>query len=440
VVTEAARAINDDGSIRLGLPPLAALLGTGKAVGEPLVRRAISANLKVGDTASVARLAAFAKNADHPEALRVEAIAALGVWAAPSPLDRVDGYHLDPAVQGGNRDVGAARDALLPLLTASAAAGPDVKVALAEAAGRLQLAEAEPVLMGQLRSDPSADVRVASLEALQAIGGGSMAEAMKVAVADTDPEVRRAALALLPTLNMSAAAKADNLATVIRNGTVEDKQAGLEVLGTLKSLEAQQVLGSFLDELEKGTVPVAAQLDLVDAVQASGAPALTSRLEAYQKARGADSLLTAFRPALLAGGNPNAGRTLFLEQPAAQCSRCHSLRGGGSDVGPTLNQVGVRLSSEQILQSLLEPSAVVAPGYGIVTLTLKSGDKVSGMLKRDTETAVVLSVGDPPVERTIARSEIVSRTDPISAMPPMGAILKPREIRDIVAFLGTLKY
>src|SRR4029078_3714753 len=46
IVTEAARAINDDGGIDGALPALAAAL-EGKVAKEPFVRRAINANLRV---------------------------------------------------------------------------------------------------------------------------------------------------------------------------------------------------------------------------------------------------------------------------------------------------------------------------------------------------------------------------------------------------------
>ncbi len=39
---------------------------------------------------------------------------------------------------------------------------------------------------------------------------------------------------------------------------------------------------------------------------------------------------------------------------------------------------------------------------------------------------------------TIPRSEIASHTDAVSIMPPMGAILQRREVRDLVAYLETL--
>jgi putative membrane-bound dehydrogenase-like protein len=440
VVTEAARAINDDGSIAPALPALAALLGTPKASGDPLVRRAISASLKVADAASLARVAAYAGEASHPEAMRVEAIETLGVWAAPSPMDRVDGFYLDAGVQNATRDAEAARAALLPLITSAGSnASPAVKIALAVAAGQLELEAAAPTLLAQLKSDPSPEVRIASLRALQAVHADTIQQAMDLAVADARPEVRRAALELLPSLDLSDAARADHLKAVIAGGNVEDQQAGYQVLGTLKSPEAASVLGGFLDDLAAGRVPPAAQLDLVDAAQTNGAPELTAKLEAYQKAKGADSLLAAFRPALLAGGSAYKGRGVFFDHPAAQCTRCHSLRAGGSDVGPNLGTVGARLSTEQILQSLLEPSAEIAPGFGTVGVTLRDGSRVDGQLKEETPQELVLVTGTPAAERRIPKAQIASRTDPVSPMPPMGALLKPREIRDLVAFLSSLR-
>ncbi len=81
--------------------------------------------------------------------MRVEAVAAMGVWPDPSPMDRVDGIYLG---QAKPRDAAAAQAALLRLMQASAMENaPAMKVALAEAAGRLGVQGAAPVLLAQLR-------------------------------------------------------------------------------------------------------------------------------------------------------------------------------------------------------------------------------------------------------------------------------------------------
>ena len=50
VVTEAARAVNDDGGIEAALPALARALDERRFTSEPLLRRAINANLRLGTT------------------------------------------------------------------------------------------------------------------------------------------------------------------------------------------------------------------------------------------------------------------------------------------------------------------------------------------------------------------------------------------------------
>ena len=40
---------------------------------------------------------------------------------------------------------------------------------------------------------------------------------------------------------------------------------------------------------------------------------------------------------------------------------------------------------------------------------------------------------------TVAKSEIEERTPPTSAMPEMGRVLSPREMRDLIEYLMSLK-
>jgi putative heme-binding domain-containing protein len=282
-------------------------------------------------------------------------------------------------------------------------------------------------------------VRAAALRALNALKPANMSEVMKVAFADKDASVRREALRILPSLPLTNAAKLEHLASVARSGTVEDQQTAIEVIGGMKTPAAVKLLGSMLDDLAAGTIAPEVQIDLVDAVQASGSGPLQARLDAYRKTRNAATLTMAFRDALLRGGDSQRGREVFTNHPAAACTRCHTLRGRGTDVGPNLTNVGATLTREQLLEALLEPNARIAPGYGTVGITLRNGQRVDGMLRGETETHVIVTAGTPPVEQRVAKAEIAERTNPVSAMPPMAALLKPREIRDVVEFLGRLK-
>ena len=93
IVTEAARAINDDWSITEALPALATILNEDRFTSEPLLRRAINASLRVGGEAELEMLIAFANRGDISNELKAEALATIGTWANPSVLDRVDGRY-----------------------------------------------------------------------------------------------------------------------------------------------------------------------------------------------------------------------------------------------------------------------------------------------------------------------------------------------------------
>jgi quinoprotein glucose dehydrogenase len=94
VVTEAARAINDDGGIEAARPALARLLEDRRFSGDPLLRRAINANLRLGTSEALTRLTTFAADPTRPAGMRAEAAAGLAVWSSPSAFDRVDGAQI----------------------------------------------------------------------------------------------------------------------------------------------------------------------------------------------------------------------------------------------------------------------------------------------------------------------------------------------------------
>ena len=140
----------------------------------------------------------------------------------------------------------------------------------------------------------------------------------------------------------------------------------------------------------------------------------------------------------LKGGDQQRGENLFKNHLSAQCVRCHETgQGNGSDIGPNLESVG-RKGREYLLESLLEPQKVIVQGYGAISLTLKSGESVAGILEREEENSIVIKDSKGKTQ-TIKTSMIQERSPVISTMPPMGAILNKHEIRDIIEYLSSLQ-
>jgi putative heme-binding domain-containing protein len=109
-----------------------------------------------------------------------------------------------------------------------------------------------------------------------------------------------------------------------------------------------------------------------------------------------------------------------------------------STVGPPLDGIASRLTGAELLEALVNPSARIAPGFGAVAVTLRNGRRVEGVLHEETDTMVMVEEG-ANMRHRLEKADIASRANLPSAMPPMGVILTPVEIRDVIEYLGTLK-
>ncbi len=180
------------------------------------------------------------------------------------------------------------------------------------------------------------------------------------------------------------------------------------------------------------------QLELSDAIDSTHSQVLIDRFKkSSTPASSADSLKAAYAGSLL-GGDPKKGSMIFWNHQAAQCIRCHSFDDYGGSAGPRINGVANRLTREQILESLIQPSVRIAPKFGIVTFQMKSGAKITGILQEEKSDGFVLKIGVRP-DTTLGKSDVLKRIDAPSSMPPMNYLLTKKEIRDVVSFLATLK-
>jgi quinoprotein glucose dehydrogenase len=107
-------------------------------------------------------------------------------------------------------------------------------------------------------------------------------------------------------------------------------------------------------------------------------------------------------------------------------------------VGPQLSGIGALKDRKYLLESLVSPVAQIAPGYGMVSVTLKDGKSYAGVVVKEDAETVELKLADNSVKK-IDVAEVTVKTPPISVMPPMSAMLTKRQIRDLVAYLAGLK-
>ena len=431
IVTEAARAINDDWSIEEALPALANALKIEKFTSEPLLRRAINAALRVGSDEALESLITFAKRKDVSSVLRGEALATIGTWAKPSVLDRVDGRYRGKI----ERDPNSVKQKIekdIPDFIEDT--DTEILISISKTLANLGIESHNLELFGIMKSHKSPEVRSEVLKALGELQFKNIEMAMQLGMQDKDQEVRTTAVGLIPQLEVSKENLPSIVNPIFKNGSVREQQQLITVLGELPLEKSGDVLEGLIGKAKSNQLNESVILDLIEGVEATNSETLIAQLDDIKKT--GDSI-DAYAETLV-GGDYRAGRRVFDRNPTAQCTRCHAIGGAGGNVGPQLENIGNILSREQILESLIEPNKRLAPGYGSVALTLKDGQKVNGILEEETEEELTLRTSQAePLE--IAVSRIEKRENMPSAMPAMGRLISKRELRDLIEYLANLK-
>jgi quinoprotein glucose dehydrogenase len=433
VVLEAARAINDV-PVTAALPELARLLER-RISSEPLLRRVLNANLRVGGSANAEALARFAADGSAPEAARAEAIRHLAQLASPSGRDQITGLWRPLPDRGGRAAANALVSHLRELLSGPAA----VQAEAATAAGALGLRGAAQALRGLVR-DAEASSR-ARIAALRALGGwpGELTSSFLHELAGASSEAIRAE-ALRWQSRLGLADALTPIRTALEHGGVREKQAALTSLGELEGGPAADLLVNWLSRATTGGVPAELELELIEAAASHDAAPVQAALAQFRHSLASTNGVLE-RRFLLRGGDIAAGRTVFFEKAEAQCARCHRA-GSDSDggvVGPDLKDVGARQSREQILESLLYPNAAVAPGFESVMIETRDGLELSGTIQSESDFELVLNTIEEGTTR-VKKADITFRKKGLSAMPEgLAELMTPRELRDLVEYLAGLR-
>ncbi|MBO61509.1 MAG: heme-binding protein [Verrucomicrobiales bacterium] len=124
---------------------------------------------------------------------------------------------------------------------------------------------------------------------------------------------------------------------------------------------------------------------------------------------------------------------------AAACTACHTFDGEGLGIGPDLTAIGARFDSKAILESILEPSKVIADKYRNVSLTTRQGELIEGRLigEREKSLLVATDAFQPSSVREVKLSAVATRKDSQFSPMPEGLVnsFTREEILDLLALL-----
>ncbi len=434
LVTEASRAINDDWSIPEALPALAGILNQRSWTSEALIRRSINANLRVGGAASIAELVRYSENKNAEVPMRSEAIAVLGVWPEPSPLDRVDGRFRGHLSRPSDEVIASAGEALIRLLRDQHSA---IRVAALNAITGLSLMPAESKVISMVSQDRDPKVRALALQTLTDLDSDGLRDAMETAMLDEEAEVRVQAIKSLANTSIESSKKVELLSIVLDQGGLPEQQAAIDALSKIDFAAAKEIITNLLEQVSQGQIAADLHLDVLHLAEQNDDPDIEEIIQGYRNQYKDSGKLSQFIECV-AGGDPIKGRDILVRNSAAQCLKCHAIAGYGGVAGPALDDVGQRLSAERILESLVDPSAEIAAGFGSVTLIMNDEQVISGILKGENQSE--LTVANSQGENiSVKKDAIKERINAASSMPSMEPILSKYELRDLIAFLETLK-
>lgn len=447
LVDEAVRAIHDDAGVPAAWGEVAALMDEKRLFSEMTWRRVMNAAYRVGGAKNALRVLGFALDETRPIALREEAFRHLAEWVEVPRLDRVDGMVHDFSKRdpGGADEVALERVGELLALKESSLKSAAILMLVA-----LKVPVAAEAMVTMIEDQAATEeVRAEALKLMAAQHGDQAAldRVLKGVWSAKAPVVLKEE-ALRVTSEKRTVLLAERVGLVLaKEEDLELKQEALRLAGSSSETAVAKVVMEWMALMPKGKVPMELRLDVLGAATALGEvePALKEAVAAYEAARpapviGANGMPVMPLPIeLLKGGSVRRGKEVVTNHLGGNCLACHVVEAAeGSNVGPRLTGIGKVKTREYLLEALLQPGAVVAPGYGMVSVTMKDGKSVSGtVLAESAEMLKVRAVDGAEME--IKKAEIAVQTPVISVMPPMLGILTKAEVRDVVAYLMSLK-
>ena len=131
-------------------------------------------------------------------------------------------------------------------------------------------------------------------------------------------------------------------------------------------------------------------------------------------------------------GDSERGREVFQRR---QCARCHA---GSTPIGPDLAGLTRRLSRADVVRSIVEPSAEVAPQYQLAEITTHAGKTDMAIVLYESPEVTLTQNAQGETSRFL-QGEIASIAKTGQSLMPTGLLdnASDQEIVDLVAFLSS---
>ena len=439
IADEAIRAICDNDMIALR-PAVAALLDSlDQRVWTPfMLRRLVHNAYRIGSIENAERLLRVAAAPGVPDVVSKEVFRLLASWTEPFPVDQLTG-HWRPLDKRSPETIRPALSAALPQLLRQQGfiLSESLKLIVQF---QMEIAGLDSSSLKSIFSDSSlpSEARTTALKLFIQQKPQDLNEVLARVARDDSDQLALTSLSAMAKISPEAAIPA--LDEAIRSSNTVRAQRAWGIIATIPGNEVDSIFIENLNTLThaQGVSPFAVELTTAAATRTG--PAAVAALATYEKSLAESKDPLAKWNAALQGGDASNGAAIFASHPASECMRCHRAEdghSGGGETAPNLAGIANRHKDPRyFLESMVSPSAVITPGFGSVLVDFKNGASLSGNLISETPEHLILDSGGK--NYLINRSDISSFNQPVSPMPPMGGLLNPGELRDVVAWLVTL--
>lgn len=140
---------------------------------------------------------------------------------------------------------------------------------------------------------------------------------------------------------------------------------------------------------------------------------------------------------LATNGDAKKGEAIFKAQ---SCVACHTTADGQTPKGPHLVEIGKRYKPDELIESVLKPSAKLTQGYEMYRFVTIDDRVFQGFVVSERADATIIRESNG-MQRELKKSEIATRQmQKQSAMPEgLAANLTPEQLADLLAYLQSLK-
>ncbi len=139
-------------------------------------------------------------------------------------------------------------------------------------------------------------------------------------------------------------------------------------------------------------------------------------------------------------GKADRGREVFFKAGLTACANCHRVQGRGQWVGPDLSTIGTKYGKDELLRSILSPSAAIGYNFRSVVVGMDDGQILTGLALEDTPDRLVLKTAEG--KRVVAKSGDVEirKISEVSLMPEgLAQAMQEQELVDLLTYLSSLR-